>query len=237
MLGRYDRSDGVILAGETMIEFGVVAGVSSHARESYALECIDKEWAKLVHIGARAAAGVEGENEMIARIADDAQFGIAVINDGFPGASDLFAPANEIGVRRPAWQPRAVNGRRPHATTSPHLLSHGRVQQASGGLNSQQSTPRFLQRRKVQNPLEFKRLDQCWMVGQVFDDASIVGFQKVLEHQAGEELMLSKNLGAIPVCVSRQRTAGNRQRGQHHLSRRFTRRRHALSTNACSNLV
>ncbi len=203
MLGRNERADIVVIAGKPMIGLGVVASIGSHQREANPLESVGNERTKLVYIGSRTAASVEGQNEMIARIADHAQFGIAMINDCFPGTSDLFAAANEVRTRRPALQTRGINCGGRDASASAHLLPDGRVQQAPGRLRGEQSSRGFLQRCEVGNTFEFHNLNQCRVIGQVGDNASIVGLEEVLQYQAGEELMLRKHFGTVSMRIGR----------------------------------
>jgi hypothetical protein len=68
------------------------------------------------------------------------------------------------------------------------------------------------------------------MIFQMGHDASIIGLQEVLEHQAGEQLMLRKLLGTARMPIGRQRSARRRQGGPHHILRRLARNRHINNT-------
>lgn len=62
--------------------------------------------------------------------------------------------------------------------------------------------------------------------------ATLVGLEKSLEHEAGEELMLRELLRAVARRIERQASLGGRQCRQQNRSRRFTGTRHAFNTNA-----
>ncbi len=160
-----------------------------------------------------------------------------MINDCFPGASNLFAAASEVRTRCPTLQTSGIDRGRRNALASSHLLSNRCVQQASSRLDGEQSPGGLLNRCVVRNTLQFYDFDQCRMVGQVGNNASIVGFEKVLQNQAGEELMLREDLRTILMRVGRERPTRSGQRCQHDLSRRFTGCCHAFITDACIMFV
>ncbi len=50
----------------------------------------------------------------------------------------------------------------------------------------------FLKRREVRNFFQINRSGQRRAVLQMLNDAAIVGLEKILQHQAGKQLMLCK---------------------------------------------
>jgi hypothetical protein len=88
----------------------------------------------------------------------------------------------------------------------------------------------FLERREVRHAVEPEHLAQIRMIGQVRNNASIVRFQKVLQHQASEELVLRELLRAIGMRVARQHALRRNQRRPRHRFRRFTGECHKLIT-------
>lgn len=77
-----DRADAVIIACVSVITFGIVARVGEDAPQFDALLSGFQRLAKIVNIGSRSTSGLEGQLEMIAGIANDAQFGITIIDMG-----------------------------------------------------------------------------------------------------------------------------------------------------------
>ena len=88
----------------------------------------------------------------------------------------------------------------------------------------------FLQRREMRHTVEAQSLAQLRMVRQLCNDATIIGLEEVLQHQAGEQLMLREFLGTVRVRVEWQHAlCGDKRRPRHGL-RRFTGYRHILGT-------
>jgi hypothetical protein len=85
------------------------------------------------------------------------------------------------------------------ATATAHVHSHGRRQQLAGRRFLQQPLGRLFDRREMRNLVQLQRRDERWMIRQVRNDATVVGLQKVLQRQAGKELMLRELLGAARV--------------------------------------
>lgn len=91
---------------------------------------------------------------------------------------------------------------------------------------------RLLQRGPVRCVHQFDDGPQIGRVAQQFVHPAIVELEKVLEHQAGEQLMLTELLGTEPVRVRRQRRAGRRVGHLQHLPWRFA----GLHPAACNPL-
>lgn len=60
VFGRNDRADVPLLAGNTVIGFGVVPGVGNHPQQAHVLQGVGYQRPKLVHIGPRPAAHSQG---------------------------------------------------------------------------------------------------------------------------------------------------------------------------------
>jgi len=160
-----------------------------------------------------------------------------VINDRFPGRSRRSPTADEVAARHAAFQAGRVDGSPCHPPFAAHLLLHRGIEQAFGRPTRQQPSCRFLQRRVVWHASQPNRLDQRRAIGKLGHHAPIVRFEKVLEHQAGKELMLRERLGAVAMRIERQGVLRGRQSGQQDRSRRLTRRCHAPFTNAGGTTV
>ena len=70
------------------------------------------------------------------------------------------------------------------------------------------------------------------MIRQLRDDASIVGLEEVLQHQAGEQLMLRKLLRTVRMRVEWQHALCGHKRRPRHGLRRFAGYRHILGTHS-----
>ena len=103
MLGRNDRADVPLSAGDPVIGFGVVPGVGNHPRQAHLLQSVGHQRPKLVHVRPWPAARAPGQNEMATRVAHQAQLGIAMINHGFPRACDAISASYEVGAGTAAF--------------------------------------------------------------------------------------------------------------------------------------
>ena len=233
-LGRNHRTQAILVASEDMIGFRVIAGIGHHPRQTDSPQSFGNEWPKLVGVGSRSTAHLICQNEMIAGVADHAQLGIAMINDCFPGLRGANPPLDEVATCARALQTGRVNRRRANPPAATRAKPRCGVEQALG-IGGRQQPPRgFLQRGEVWNAAQCQQSRQRRVVFQVRHDAPIIGPQKVLQRQAGEQLMLGECLGTVLVGVLRQRLLRCCQRRQHYQFRRFTRRRHAYITKAKS---
>ncbi len=55
----------------------------------------------------------------------------------------------------------------------------------------------------MRDVLKLDRGAEVWAVGQDADHTAIIGLEKLLEHEAGKELVLGKLLRAEPVAILR----------------------------------
>lgn len=93
---------------------------------------------------------------------------------------------------------------------------HGRFEQLARRGREEQAAGRFLERREVGNDFQFQQFAQRGMVFEVGRQATIIDLQKVLEDQAGKELILRKLLGAETVAIFWQRPPSRRQSRPRH---------------------
>ena len=89
-------------------------------------------------------------------------------------------------------------------------------------LAGQQVPAGLLQRREVRHAVEPEHFAQFRMIGQMRDDAPIVGLQEVLQHQTGEQLMLRELLRTVGMRVEWQHALSRDERRPRHRLRRFT---------------
>ena len=237
VLGRDDRADTAFQTSERMVGLRVEAGVGRNPADPHAGERCGDERPKVGHIGLRSAALLGSEYEMRLHITDHTQFGKAMINDGFPRAADVSSPAHEVAAGGTRLQAGRVDRRATNASLAAHVFLDRGVEQASGRRSGEQTPRRLLQRRVVRNRVELQGLQQRRAIRQMSDHAPIVGLQETLEDQTSKELMLRKLFRAVAMRVRRQRPFGSGQRCQQHCPRRFTRCRHAFTTNAGINKV
>ena len=125
---------------------------------------------------------LEGENKMCFHIAHQSQLWIAMVNDGFPRTADVPPPIDEVAARRAGLEARRIDGRPCHSPPTPQMLPYGGIQQPLRGPAREQPLRCFLQRRVVGHLSESECFNQRWAVGQVRDDAPIVGLQKALQN-------------------------------------------------------
>jgi hypothetical protein len=78
----------------------------------------------------------------------------------------------------------------------------------------------------VGHELQVQQDEKRRMVFKMGHHAAIIGFEKVLQHQAGKQLMLGKLLGTANMTIERQRSPRGRQSRPNHRLRRLARNRH-----------
>ncbi len=194
----------MLVAGELVVPFRVVTSVGRQLRETDHATSLGHEWAELIHIGTRSTSGVERVDEMVVGACHDAELRVVVINNGFPRVFHPIAATDEVPAGRSALQAGRVDRRPFHPPLAAQVQTHRRAEEFSHRRREQQPPRRFLKRGEVGNLLQSQLRDERRIVGQVDRQAPIVGLQKLLQHQAGEELMLRELLGTIPMGVLRQ---------------------------------
>ena len=165
---------------------------------------------------------MRGENEMIVRATHQAQLGVMVINHGFPGVSHALAAADEVATGTTAFEARRIDRRAFHPLPPAQVQANGGLQKSPRRPREQQAMRGFLEGGEVGNLLQFQNGKQRRMVFKMGRQAAVVGPQEVLQHQAGEQLVLRELLGTVAVRMLRQRPPRRSQGGQHHGFRRFT---------------
>jgi hypothetical protein len=143
MFGGDEGTDAAVPTSERMIGLGIKAGVGCDAANPHARERSRHLRPKVSDVGCGATAFPRGEDEMRLHIANHAQFGIAMINDGFPGAADVLPPTHEVAAGDARFHPGRVDGRATHPLLAAHVRSDRGVQEASGRRGGQQSAGRF----------------------------------------------------------------------------------------------
>ena len=93
---------------------------------------------------------------------------------------------------------------------------------------SRAPAPPFATSCSGERMLEAQELNQRRIVGQLHDQAPIIGLPKVLQDEAGKQLMLCENLWAATVRVSRQLLSRNLQGHPCNPSRRLARNTHQI---------
>ena len=151
---------------------------------------------------------------------------LAVANDSRLGkttslstlvSSSLLLPLGVVGTHVPTLETGAVDCREFHPTLH-QLVLHSTVdrlvQESLGPTRAEQPVVRLLKGGEVWNCLQPDRSCQCWRVGQQGREFAIIQPQKLLEHQAGEQLWLRKLLGTEQVGIDTQTPLANAVRGQ-----------------------
>jgi len=225
-LGRNDRADVTGVACKVVIAFGVVSRVGADPQQAHPTSGFDNQRSKLVHIRPWSATRMQRENKMTSRVAHQAQLRVAMINDRFPGACDAISTSHEVRAGTAAFQAGGVRGRRFNAPLAAEVQPDRGSQQPPHLGQRQQPTRRLLHRREVGHRAEIQDRHQRRMIGQMSHEPTIVRFEKVLQHQAGEQLMLRELLGTARMGIQWQRPPRHRQRRSYDCLRRLARNRH-----------
>ncbi len=101
-----------------MIGFRVVPGVGVDPGRPHPTQGFPDQGLKLVHVRPRATPGTRRHDEMTADIADQAELGVTMINDGFPGAGDAVSPPHEVRTGATGFQAGGVGATRFELATS-----------------------------------------------------------------------------------------------------------------------
>ena len=222
VLGGNDGPHAVLVARKAVVGFGVEPGIGRQVRDPHDPQCFGHQRTELIDVGPRTATGLRGEDEMIVRATHQPQFGIAMIDHGFPRVSHAVAAADEVTAGTTAFQARGIDRRPLHPSLAAQVESDGGFEQFSSGRREQQAARGFLKGGEVGNLLQSQNGEQRRIVPEMGRQAAVVGPQKVLQHQAGKQLMLRELPGTATVRILGQRPPRRRQRRQHHGFRRFT---------------
>lgn len=84
MPGRDQSLEAFRFAREAMVGFRIVARIGQHATDSGPPGGLFQQVVESVDIGPWSLAGLEGQNEVIARVANQPQFGEVVVRHRFP---------------------------------------------------------------------------------------------------------------------------------------------------------
>jgi hypothetical protein len=204
VLGGNDRTNAMLVASELVVTFRIVTGIGRQLREAYEPSRGGHERAELSDIGTGTTAGAQRKHEMIVGTADHAQLGVMMVNDCFPGVFHPTSAAHEVATGTGAFQAGRVDRRAFYPPSPAQLQADGGLEEFSRRCCSQQATRRLLKRGEVGNLPESQHRHEGRIVGQMGRQAPVVGSQKVLQHEAGEELMLRELFGTIPMCVLRK---------------------------------
>ena len=161
-------------------------------------------------------------------VAQKSQFGKSPIGGALPFAAciaALGAAADKVTAGVVRLEAAAVDGRQLDAPAQQSGLagkSHGFVEQSIGRAAGEQSVGRLLQRGEMRHALQVDSRSQFRAVGQQRRQAAIVNPHKLLEHKAGEQLMLRELFRAEAMCILGQRPPARLVRHQQHPPWRFT---------------
>lgn len=200
--GRNDGADVATLAGKAMVRFRVVSGVGIDPRQTHPPQSFHDQRPKLVHVWPRTTAGAQRQNEVVF-VAHHSQLRKMMINDRFPRACDALTTAHEVAAGAAAFQAGGVDGRGLYASATAEVQSDRRPQNPTHLGHRQQPTRCLLNRREVWHRAEIQQRHQCRMIGQMSHEPPIVRFEKVLQHQASEQLMLRELLRTARMRISR----------------------------------
>jgi hypothetical protein len=138
VLGRDDGAYAKFFASQTMIAFGVIAGVGHHSDEPNRSLCVAQQRRELIDVWPWPSADAHCQNEVAVGVRDHAQLGVMMVNHGFPGLANSTSPSHEVGASRAAFQTGRVHGGRADLSAAAIAHPDGPLEQPLGRAGSQQ---------------------------------------------------------------------------------------------------
>lgn len=204
------RTHAAPLARVAVVAFRVVAGVGQHGADADGRQRGVEQRHQAVAVGARAAAGQGGQQQVAAAVEGGFELGEAAVRHGLPvflGA----AAAHVVAAGVAAVQARRIQGDARQAAPPAQEMTDGAVEEAAGHGRAQQAAAGLLRRGEVGHAGQAEDGAQVAMVAQLDGQAAIVGLEEGLQDQASEQLGLGELLGAAAMRIT-----GQGRRGEGH---------------------
>jgi len=194
-----------------VVGFRIVAGIGQCRVDSDVAECRVEQRNKAIGVDARTTTGENADHEVSAAIEGGFQFRIAAVSDGLPMLCAAVATTDVVAAGMTAVQTGRVESRSLDAFSAFEEAANGGAEESLRHGTAQQASRSFLQRGEVGHGRQADNVSQVRVLDQMHGDAAIVGFEKCLEDQAGEQLRLCVFLRTETMRVIRQRGASRCQ--------------------------
>jgi hypothetical protein len=185
---------------------------------------------KLHQVGARTPTRHRGQDHVALAVDHEDDLGVLGVSDVLVAISAMRATLDVVSAGVPRLQARAVHGRQRDASLADAVaqcpIEHG-VEHLSARDGCQQPNRSLLEGREVRHGFHADLAGKVGVVAKVRGEAAVVEAQELLEHQAGQQLVLSKLLGAELVPVRGESLTGSIVRHLQDPARGFA-RRHTL---------
>ncbi len=202
MSGRNDCSQGQFFPSKDVIEFTVVPGVGDDALHTHTTGSLADQRLEFIDIGFRTTSRLKCENEMTGDIANHAQLRLTVVQHGFPWGILALATLYKIGTSTRRTQAGGIDRGIRHDRSSSHLSVNRFIQQTLSDATDEKSFGCLLQCCKMREEVQVNGAGQLRASFQVLRNASVIGLQKILQHQTGKQLVLSELLRDVFVTMS-----------------------------------
>lgn len=152
---------------------------------------------------------LEGNDKLIERFANDRQFGIAVIDHGFPGVFLTRAASDEVGAGRRGFQTCGIHGGKLNMFSPSHHSRHGLIEQSLDRLCGENFSRGFLESREVGYQLHLDGGSEITAITQKILQATVIELEKVLQNQTGKESPLGQFFGTVLMRILRENLCGD----------------------------
>src|SRR5262249_31579545 len=139
-----------------------------------------------IDIDARTPARSDSEEEMAGAIDGPFQLGEAAVNDGLPMLLGAAPAADVVGAASATVQPGGVEGRPLDSLPAAAGGTDGGGEQPAGDREAQQTAAGLLQDGEVGDGLQAEGSPEVGVLGQVRDEAAVVGLEEGLEDQTSK---------------------------------------------------
>ena len=147
----------------------------------------------------------------------EARVGSRLIKRVFAMLLAALTATHEIGTAVTGLQTGTVGSAALDDPASPHQVLYGRSQELLTDIGAEEALCGLMQRGMIGNPTQPQPLTDGRKIADIVLGSAIVGTQEDHERETGEELGLSKDLGAAGVRVVREGFLANREGLQDHL--------------------
>jgi len=211
----------VLVACVAVIGFRIESGIAQDRVGLNVHEHRIQKRNKPIDIGAGATADQSGKHQMARAIEGRFELGVATVSHGLPLFCGTVAASDVVQAAVTAVQAGRVEGDPSQvATPFQETLDRGLEESARPG-GFEEPVAGLLEGGKVRHGAEAQMPAQGIEVPKQDGQAAVIGFEKGLQDQAGEELWLRVFFGAVPVRVEPQAARTHSQGNSCHRDRRL----------------
>jgi hypothetical protein len=191
---------------------GIEVGVGQQRDDPGAANRLAQRPAELHKVGARTPTRHCGQDYVAEAVDHQDHLGVLGVSDVLVAVSAMRATLDIVSAGVPRLQARAVHGRQRNTSladpVAQRLLEHS-VEHLSAWDGGQQPNRGLLEGGEVGHGYHADLTGKVFVVAEVSGQTAVIEAQELLEHQAGQQLVLSKLLGTELVSVRGESLTGS----------------------------